>query len=84
MPIYYFDLWEGNRVVRDETGVECANVETVLKVAREAIRAFRANALANGGPFVAAQILVRNEAAEVIAKLNLEAREPAPHEGLAH
>jgi hypothetical protein len=84
MAIYYFDLWEENGVVRDETGVQCSDIETLLAAASEAIRLFRANAQAKGEPVGAAQILVRNEAGEVIAKLDLEAREPAPHEVRAH
>jgi hypothetical protein len=84
MPVYYFDLWEENRVVHDETGVPCPDVDTVLRAAREAIRVFRAKARASGEPTAAAQILVRNEAGDVIAKLDLAAREPAPDAVRAH
>jgi hypothetical protein len=79
MPIYYFDLWQENRVVRDETGVQCPDIETLLRAARGAIREFRADALANGKSVGAAQILVRNEAGKVIAVLELEARKAASH-----
>ncbi|HEX2473164.1 MAG TPA: hypothetical protein VHK01_00375 [Lacipirellulaceae bacterium] len=37
MPRYYFDFWTGNRVVPDEKGVECEDVEAAYRAASKAL-----------------------------------------------
>ncbi len=33
MPTYYFDLWDGQRLVPDECGIELSGLETAFEVA---------------------------------------------------
>ena len=37
MALYYFDTWQGDRVVSDNEGVECADDETACGAAAKAL-----------------------------------------------
>ena len=34
---YYFDIWSGDRVTRDDEGVECANEQAACRAAAKAL-----------------------------------------------
>jgi hypothetical protein len=37
MPLYYFDTWDGDKVVSDNEGVECADDEAACGAAAKAV-----------------------------------------------
>ena len=58
---YYFDIHDGQELVRDDVGSECANPEAIQKEATEALGDISQIAILNGGDRQTYAVLVRNE-----------------------
>ena len=49
MPTYYFDVFDGNGLTRDETGMEFASMDEAIAEARRALGGMVKDALSDGG-----------------------------------
>ena len=47
MPTYYFDLWDGQRLVPDECGIDLSGLETAFEMAFQTAKEMLADGLLN-------------------------------------
>ncbi|WP_457589925.1 DUF6894 family protein [Jiella marina] len=48
MPLYYFDVLDGERFIRDETGHECADVAAIRRAAIESLPGMASDVMPDG------------------------------------
>ena len=72
MPFFYFDVFDGHEVVRDEEGQDCLSLRSAQEEAEESARELAGMTIARHAAIDAREIRVRDTAGAVVFTMRLK------------